>query len=123
MGSGSAMDMKQQQLSNEQCEFWSKVVKQYDRVVDAQIGPRTRSMVQDRLSREEKLGRLAESGCGTGFYTPVLASKAERVVATDLSPAMLAITKERIRASNVIFQVEDCQSSSLPPNDFDTAFI
>jgi len=80
-------------------------------------------MVQDRLSREEKLGRLAEFGCGTGFYTPVLASKAERVVATDLSPAMLAITKERIRASNVIFQVEDCQSSSLPPNDFDTAFI
>src|SRR5215831_8148812 len=104
------MDMKQQQLSNEQCAFWSKVVEKYDRVVDAQIGQGTRSLVRERLSKEEELGALAEFGCGTGFFTELLTNKAQSVVATDLSPAMLALAKERVRKANIVFQVEDCQS-------------
>src|SRR5215471_3871531 len=117
------MDIKQQPVSNEQCEFWSKVVEKYDGVVDAQIGPRTRSMVRDRLSKEEGLGELVEYGGGTGFYTPVLATESDRVVATDLSPAMIGLAKKRVTATNVSFQVEDCQNSTLPSGAFDTAFI
>ena len=52
-----------------------------------------------------------EFGCGTGFYTLVLLGKADSVVATDISPGMLALAKERIEerieAANVTFQVED----------------
>ena len=55
------------------------------------------------------MGKLAEFGCGTGFYTQVLAGKADSVVATDLSPGMLALAKNQIKADNVTFQVEDCQ--------------
>ena len=117
------MDMKQQHLANEQCAFWSKVVDKYDRVVDAQIGQGTRSMVRDRLSKEQRLGSLAEFGCGTGFFTELLVNQAQSVVATDLSPAMIALAKERITKTNVVFQVEDCQGSSLPAITFDTAFI
>jgi len=117
------MDMKQQQLSNEQCAFWSKVVEKYDQVVDAQIGRGTRSLVRERLSNEAGLGSLAEFGCGTGFFTELLANKAQSVVATDLSPAMIALAKKRINQANIVFQVEDCQSSSLPAIAFDTAFI
>jgi len=117
------VDMKQQQLSNEQCAFWSKVVEKYDRVVDAQIGRGTRPLVRDRLSKEDRLGSLAEFGCGTGYFTELLANKAQSVVATDLSPAMIALAKARIREANIVFQVEDCQCSSLPATSFDTAFI
>ena len=117
------MDIKQHQVSNEQREFWSKVVEKYDRVVDAQIGPRTRLLVRDRVSTEDRLGDLVEFGCGTGFYTSVLASKSERIVATDFSPAMIAMAKDQVAVANVVFQVEDCQSSSLPSETFDTAFI
>jgi len=117
------MDMKQQQLSNEQCAFWSKVVEKYDRVVDAQIGQGTRTLVRERLAKEEGLGSLAEFGCGTGFFTELLTNKAQRVVATDLSPAMIALAKERNRNANIVFQVEDCQGSSLSATAFDTAFI
>jgi ubiquinone/menaquinone biosynthesis C-methylase UbiE len=117
------MDIKQHQLSNEQSEFWSKIVEKYDRVVDAQIGPRTRSLVRDRVSMEDRLGSLVEFGCGTGFYTSVLASKSERVMATDLSPAMIALAKNQLTSANMVFQEEACQSSSLPSENFDTAFI
>jgi ABC-2 type transport system ATP-binding protein len=110
-------------MPNEQPEFWSKVAQQYDRVVDLQIGPATRSLVRDRVAKESRLGRLAEFGCGTGFYTQVLAGKADRVVATDLSPGMLAVAQDRIKAANVTFQAEDCQKSSFPEAAFDTAFI
>ena len=110
-------------MANEQSEFWSKVAQKYDRVVDLQIGPKTRSMVRGRVAKEGRLGNLAEFGCGTGFYTHVLAGKADSVVATDLSPGMLAFAKDQIKAANVTFQTEDCQKTSLPDGAFDTTFM
>ena len=95
----------------EQREFWSGVARRYDRVVDLQI------------AREGRLGHLAELGCGTGFYTEVLARKADRVVATDLSPGMLALAKGRIDAANVTFQIEDAQKTSFPDAVFDATFM
>jgi len=108
---------------NEQSEFWSKVADKYDRVVDLQIGPKTRSSVRDRLAKEGRLGKLAEFGCGTGFYTQVLAEKADTVVATDISPGMLEVARNRTHASNVKFQQDDCQATLLSDTAFDTAFI
>ena len=107
----------------EQSEFWSKVAPRYDEVVDLQIGPSTRSLVRDRVEKESRLGALVEFGCGTGFYTQVLAGRSETVVATDLSPGMLALARDRVRAANVTFHVEDCQKTSCPDGAFDTAFI
>jgi ubiquinone/menaquinone biosynthesis C-methylase UbiE len=110
-------------MANEQRDYWSKVACKYDHVVDAQIGARTRSMVRERVAREGRLGRLAEFGCGTGFYTQVLADKAESVLATDLSPGMLALAREHTTARNVTFEAADIQETSLPDGAFDTAFL
>ena len=110
-------------MGNEQREFWSTVAQKYDQVVDLQIGPTTRSMVRERVAKERRLGKLAEFGCGTGFYTQVLVGKADTVVATDISRGMLALAKERIKAASVTFQVEDCQETSFPDELFDTTFI
>jgi ABC-2 type transport system ATP-binding protein len=101
-------------MANGQCEFWSKVAQKYDRVVDLQIGAKTRSMVRERVAKEGPLGNLVEFGCGSGFYTQVLAGKANSIVATDLAPGMLALAQDQIKVANVTFQAEDCQKSSLP---------
>lgn len=103
--------------------FWSKVADRYDQVVDRQIGGRTRAMVRERVERESALGRLAEFGCGTGYYTRVLAARADQVVATDLSPGMIAVAQARAGARNVTFQQEDCQRTAFPDGHFDTAFM
>lgn len=110
-------------VPNEQLEFWAQVAQKYDRVVDLQIGGKTRSMVRDRLARESKLGKLAEFGCGTGYYTQILASKADSIVATDLSPEMLALARDRIRTANVTFQTEDVQKTSFHDEVFDSVFM
>jgi trans-aconitate methyltransferase len=41
-------------------------------------------------------GRVLELGCGTGKNTLWLAQRAQRLVACDFSPAMLARAKERV---------------------------
>jgi ubiquinone/menaquinone biosynthesis C-methylase UbiE len=107
----------------EQTAFWSRVAPAYDRVVDLQIGPGTRERVRERVAREGRLGNLVEFGCGTGFYTQVLAGKADRVLATDVSPGMLALAKHAVEAANVTFRTEDCQKTSLADGAFDTAFM
>jgi ABC-2 type transport system ATP-binding protein len=80
-------------------------------------------MVRERVEREGRLGNLAEFGCGTGFYTSLLAGRADRVVATDLSPGMLALARANTRAANVTFQVENCERTSFPDGAFDSAFV
>jgi len=88
-----------------------------------QIGPKTRWMARERVAKEGRLGDLAEFGCGTGYYTDILADRANSILATDVSPGMLALAKDQIKASNVTFQVEDCQKTSLPAGAFDTVFV
>lgn len=110
-------------MANDQVEFWSTVVDRYDRVVDLQIGGETRSIVRERVAREENLGQVVEFGCGTGFYTEVLARKANTLLATDISPRMLDCAKQQVNASHVTFQTEDCQQTTLPAAAYDTAFI
>ncbi|MFN7943410.1 MAG: class I SAM-dependent methyltransferase [Thermoanaerobaculia bacterium] len=110
-------------MANEQAEFWSSVAEKYDRVVDLQIGGSTRSKLRERLAREGPLGRVVEFGCGTGFYTEVLARKADVLLATDISPGMLEVAKRQVKAATVAFQTEDCQRTSFPDGAFDAAFI
>jgi len=106
-----------------QGEFWSKVAQRYDRVVDLQIGGRTRSMVRERVAREARLGSVVELGCGTGFFTRALSDRADRVVATDLSSVMIEIAQSRVAAPNLRFQEEDCQHTSFRDCTFDAAFL
>ena len=52
-----------------------------------------------------------------------MSDRADTLVATDISPGMLAVTKERIRAAKVTFQIEDCQKTSFRNGAFDTTFM
>lgn len=80
-------------------------------------------MVRDRLAREQHLGNAVEFGCGTGFYTDVLAGRSQKLIATDLAPGMLTIAQQTVKATNVTFQNEDCQRTSFPDSAFDTVFM
>lgn len=64
------------------------------------------------------LGHVLETGCGTGTTALRLADNVERLTATDISPAMIAIARERLAesgTSNVSFQV--APSGAEPPAD------
>ena len=60
-----------------------------------------------KLLSGRNLKRALEIGCGTGKNTPLLASIAEKVVALDFSPGMIARARLKLSLSNVDFQIAD----------------
>jgi ubiquinone/menaquinone biosynthesis C-methylase UbiE len=110
-------------VSNELIDFWTQAAPDYDRVVELQVGPDTRSKVRELVENEQALGSVVEFGCGSGFFTNALARNASSVLATDYSPGMLTLAEENVGASNVLFQIEDCENSTLEDDSFHTAFL
>ena len=104
-------------------KFWSQIATKYDGVMDLVVGAKARAEVLARFTRTRDLGRVIEFGCGTGFNTRALAANATAVVATDISPGMLAVAQRNVRAENVTFQVADCRRPPFDSKAFDTAVL
>jgi ubiquinone/menaquinone biosynthesis C-methylase UbiE len=61
-----------------------------------------------------------ELGCGTGTFARLLATRAQQVLALDLSPQMIRIARERsLQYANIDFQVADALSWEFPHEQFD----
>lgn len=65
-------------------------------------------------------GEALEIGCGTGEFSRLLAARAGRVLALDLSPNMIRLAAERsAHFTNIDFQVADVLTLELPAGRFD----
>jgi ubiquinone/menaquinone biosynthesis C-methylase UbiE len=76
----------------------------------------------DLLLRElpDHCAKVLEIGCGTGEFTRLLARRAERVVAVDLSSQMIRLACERSRQHpNIEFVCGDVLEYQLPDEEFD----
>ena len=105
-------------------DFWERTASVYDGGIDYVLGNNLRLIILDNLGKEQQLGRTVEFGCGTGYFTPLLAQLSESVVATDIAEPMLDRARERIkRLSTVTVQREDCEKTTFSPASFDTAFL
>lgn len=63
----------------------------------------------------ERRGHALEIGCGTGNFARLLAERAGRVLALDLSPQMIRLARERSASySNIDFLEGDAMSQQLP---------
>jgi ABC-2 type transport system ATP-binding protein len=66
------------------------------------------------LLQERSLGDVVEFGCGTGYWTRVIARNAQQVIATDLSDNMLEVAQNQLRGfRNVRLQKADCARAPL----------
>jgi ubiquinone/menaquinone biosynthesis C-methylase UbiE len=86
-------------------ELYDQWSASYDAVVN-----KTRDL--EKLAAQQVLSNISiesviELGCGTGKNTEWLAGKAAHVTAVDFSGEMLAKAKEKVTASNVVFQQAD----------------
>ncbi len=63
---------------------------------------------------------ILEIGCGTGGFSRLLAERAEKVLAIDLSPQMIRLARTRSKLySNIDFIEGDVMTHQLPDNQFD----
>ncbi len=110
-------------MAKSKVEYWSQSTQTYDTSVDKALGYNIRPLIEEKLQRETHLGKVVEFGCGTGYFTKTLASKAESVIATDFSDDMLTVAQRELDEwDNVTFQNEDWEHTTFADETFDTIF-
>ena len=104
--------------------YWGRFAHSYDRDGEYVVGHSILEAILNRLSEEQDLGDLLEFGCGTGYFTRVLAGQARHVIATDLSDEMLQVARTELgQLQNVTIQKADCASTDFPGERFDTVLM
>lgn len=67
-----------------------------------------------------KCKNILDIGCGTGEFSRLLAKRADRVIAIDLSPNMIKVAKGKSQQyPNIDFQVTDILQWDFPAEKFD----
>ena len=63
---------------------------------------------------------VLELGCGVGYFTKFLAETKATITANDISPDLLDVAREQVKAENVTFKVENAYDLSYDDNSYDT---
>jgi ubiquinone/menaquinone biosynthesis C-methylase UbiE len=118
----AANEGKMSKLTND-ARFWDRAARKYaaSPVADLDGYERTLAAVRAHLGPERA---VFEFGCGTGTTALRLASAAGRYVATDISPEMITIAREKAKAdgaANVEFLVATPDAAPWPDASFDVA--
>ena len=69
---------------------------------------------------------VADLGCGEGWLSQLLAERAERVIAVDISPKMVAFATREAKKrnfANLDFRLGDLQNPPVPPASVDIAVL
>lgn len=105
-------------------KFWDWASGVYDDGIDYVFGNSMRQILLAELEKERDLCRTVEFGCGTGFFTHVLAARSDSVVATDFSEQMVSHTTEKMKGvPNVTVRKENCEKTTFASGAFDCAFL
>lgn len=108
-------------------QAFNRAAQSYDDTfTNTAVGRLQRNRVWNYLQRNisaEEYPRVLELNCGTGEDAKWLASKGFRVTATDISPAMIEIAREK-NPSGVTFEVCGFENihDRFPPSSFDFIF-
>ena len=104
--------------------YWSRYAADYEKRTAYVVGKQDLDLTRDRVAAQEDLGRVLELGCGSGTYSRLLAARADHVLATDFSDAMVSQAKKNLaRYTNVTVEKQNCLQIGYKENSFDTVFI
>lgn len=90
--------------------FWNRMARKYasNKIADPAAYERTLERTRSYLKSSDA---VLELGCGTGTTALNLASAVTRYVASDLSPEMVAIGREKAKAQGVQFVVASADAA------------
>jgi SAM-dependent methyltransferase len=99
--------------------YYARRAREYERIYEKPERQadlvRLRSWLRDTLAGH----RILEVACGTGYWTAELAPVATAIVATDASPEVLALARQKpYPANQVRFESADAHALADVPGDF-----
>ncbi|USD64373.1 malonyl-ACP O-methyltransferase BioC [Vibrio sp. SCSIO 43136] len=101
-------------------EAFSKAAKCYDQ--HAQFQRTVANRLLDKLPNSLQGLKVLDLGCGTGFASQLLANKGAKVIAADLSEAMLEQSRLRCENLDVDYQQADAEQLPFKDNEFDIVY-
>ncbi|MEW8403474.1 MAG: methyltransferase domain-containing protein [Candidatus Thiodiazotropha taylori] len=105
-------------------DYWGRFSRTYDRNQEYVVGRELLDEITGELDQLADLGEVVEFGCGTGYFTAVIAERSTSVLATDLSDNLLEAAKDRLRDHpEVTVQKEDCLETSLVSESCNSVFM
>ena len=98
-------------MSNPVADFYTAIADHYDAQFHDETDEDRQDDLDDVAEQVSELMRghtVLELGCGTGYFTDVIAETAQSVLATDISEAMLNVAREHGEGlENVQYRVVD----------------
>lgn len=104
--------------------FWSAFADSYDDNAGYVVGKDNLALIKQHVAQLSDLGVALELACGSGTYTPLLAKRAQSLIATDFSADMLAVAKGKYQDHDHIrFEQANALDLSYADAQFDSLFM
>ena len=104
-----------------QVDYYRRRAGEYDVTAYGDVAA-ARARIARLVAEMRPTGSVLEIACGTGLWTEALAGRAETLTAIDAAPEVVEIARDRVRSTNVSFEVADVFSWD-PDARFDVIFF
>ncbi len=111
-------------ITEQSAQFYAKSASNHDRIYDRPERKDDLQAMHGHLADVLRGHTVLELACGTGFWTRTIAEVADKVVATDINPEMIAMAQLRaLPADKVTLRVADAYELPSDIGDFTAVFI
>lgn len=111
-------------ITEQSAQYYAKSAANHDRIYDKPERQHDLAVMREQVAQALRGHVVLELACGTGYWTRVIATSAESVLATDINPEMLALGKLRaLPADKAQFRVADAFALPDDIGSFTAVFI
>ncbi len=111
-------------ITEQSAQFYAKSASNHDRIYDRPERQEDLEAMRGHVAEVLRGHTVLELACGTGYWTRIIAEVADKVVATDINPEMIAMAKLRsMPADKVELRVADAYDLPADIGDFTAVFI
>jgi ubiquinone/menaquinone biosynthesis C-methylase UbiE len=111
-------------ITEQSAQFYAKSASNHDRIYDRPERQEDLAAMRGHVAEILRGHTVLELACGTGYWTRIIAEVADKVVATDINPEMIAMAQLRqLPADKVALRVADAWDLPDDLGDFTAVFI
>ena len=111
-------------ITEQSAQFYAKTASNHDRIYDKAERQEDLEAMRGHVAEVLRGHTVLELACGTGYWTRIIAETADKVVATDVNPEMIAMAQLRkLDPAKVSLRVADARALPDDLGDFTAVFI
>ena len=111
-------------ITEQSAQYYAKTASNHDRIYDRPERQEDLEQMREHVAEVLRGHTVLELACGTGYWTRIIAEVADKVVATDINPEMIAMATLRAMPSDkVTLRVANAYDLPADIGDFTAVFI